>query len=321
MSITSKPPASKPTIASAGDIIADIIIPLEKLPETGKQVYLDDVTISGGGCAANFAYACSRLGQDSSLYGAVGDDALGQELLEKLERGGVDISNSMQLPEEKTAITFSLIQGQERSFLTFRGTNREYSPTLEMFEKMEVSHVHFPSFFILEGMQNSYPDYFSRLKARRIRTSFDTGWAARGAGERELEIIRNILSQGPIFFPNLDEAGFILDDGTDTLSPEDAADRLLKLGCEMVVVKLGGEGCFVATGEEAFHSPGFSVDVVDTTGAGDCFAACFSSALLWGRDAREAARFANAAAALSVTGKGWENYPTRGEVEEFLKGR
>jgi sugar/nucleoside kinase (ribokinase family) len=89
-----------------------------------------------------------------------------------------------------------------------------------------------------------------------------------------------------------------------------------------VIVKLGALGCYVESPGEAFISPGFAVRPVDTTGAGDCFAAAFLAAIIRGGSLAEAARFANAAGALATLGMGGgDSAPTLQQVEEFLKGR
>ncbi|NLG68148.1 MAG: hypothetical protein GX496_01075, partial [Firmicutes bacterium] len=116
-------------------------------------------------------------------------------------------------------------------------------------------------------------------------------------------------------FPTLDEGRRLT--GLD--EPPSIAARLRSLGVKMVVLKLGPAGCYVDGPGGAFLSPGFRVEAVDTTGAGDCFAAAFLAAYLEGGGLREAARFANAAGALStlVVG-GAEAAPTRQDVLEFL---
>ena len=86
--------------------------------------------------------------------------------------------------------------------------------------------------------------------------------------------------------------------------PIEAAEKILDMGVKIVVVKLGGEGCYVSTKEESFHVPGFEVDVLDTTGSGDAFDGAFIVGLLQGRSLRETAVFANAAGALTATGYG-----------------
>ena len=89
-----------------------------------------------------------------------------------------------------------------------------------------------------------------------------------------------------------------------TSEPAEAAERIRAIGPETVVVKLGGEGCYVSSGGESFMCPGYRVKPVDTTGAEDAFDGAWVSATLEGWDLRERARFANAVGALTATGLG-----------------
>lgn len=101
-----------------------------------------------------------------------------------------------------------------------------------------------------------------------------------------------------------------------------AAERLLDQGCRAVVIKLGDRGVYAATDGTRAVIPAISVDVVDTTAAGDAFAAGMAVALAEGRELADAARFANVVGAISVTRMGAQpSMPTRAEVEEFAKAR
>jgi ribokinase len=126
-----------------------------------------------------------------------------------------------------------------------------------------------------------------------------------------------IWTQVAWFTPNETEAALYVGGG---LAPEEAAKRLLARGLRGVVLKRGGDGAYVAQagGNAAWVRP-FKVEAVDTVGAGDCFNGAFAVALLEGQDPWAAARFASAAAAISVTRRGAQaSMPSRAEVDEFL---
>ena len=119
------------------------------------------------------------------------------------------------------------------------------------------------------------------------------------------------------FTPNETEAAFYLG---QTLKPEDGAKQLLARGLKAVVLKRGGEGSYVAVADgKAAWVPAFKVQAIVTVGAGDCFNGAFAVALLEGHDPWAAARFASAAAGISVTRRGAQaSMPSRAEVEDFL---
>ena len=86
-----------------------------------------------------------------------------------------------------------------------------------------------------------------------------------------------------------------------------------------MVLKLGDQGCFYSDGQKELYSPGFKVNAIDATAAGDTFNAGLAVALAEGRPTEEALRFANAAAAISVTRMGAQSSaPSRSEVEDLL---
>jgi ribokinase len=126
-----------------------------------------------------------------------------------------------------------------------------------------------------------------------------------------------IWNQVAWFTPNETEASFYLG---KKLEPEEVAKLLLQRGLRGVVLKRGGEGAYVAlAGGKAEWVRPFCVKAIDTVGAGDCFNGAFAVALLEGRDPWTAARFASAAAAISVTRRGAQaSMPSREETEEFL---
>jgi ribokinase len=124
------------------------------------------------------------------------------------------------------------------------------------------------------------------------------------------------------FTPNETEAGFYLSNSASGDSPETVAESLLALGPEAVVLKLGARGVYLEDHNGlAKQIDGFSVHAVDTTAAGDAFNGTFATALMLGNSPSESARFAAAAAAISVTRPGAQpSMPTLTEVQRFLNG-
>ena len=130
-----------------------------------------------------------------------------------------------------------------------------------------------------------------------LTTSLDTGWDARGEW---IEVIGPCLSHTDLLFVNEDEARILT--GLPDLST--AARFFVDHGVSSVVIKTGPRGCLVLDQGTEIHVPAFHIEPVDTTGAGDCFAGAFLAALHRGMNTAEAARFANAAGALSVCALG-----------------
>jgi ribokinase len=157
------------------------------------------------------------------------------------------------------------------------------------------------------------------LKAAEIATGAGTRVILDPAPARPLP--PELLKMVSFMTPNQGEAGLISGQTvTDIESAKLAARALATSGCKNVIVKLGAEGAMLFVNGEDTVVPGFSVNAVDTTAAGDAFAGGFAAALVWGDGALSAAKFANAVAALSVTRLGAQSsIPWHDEVRRFLK--
>ena len=130
-------------------------------------------------------------------------------------------------------------------------------------------------------------------RAAGATTSLDTGWDARNEWAA---VIDPALPHTGVLFVNREEAGRL----SGHVDLDTAAAYFLERGVGLVVIKLGARGCSVRSAERTMEVPGFAVQAIDTTGAGDCFAGGFLAALQRGMTVLEAARFANAVGALSV---------------------
>ena len=284
---------------------------VESLPKKGEQVITNDFQIHCGGCAANFAFACTKLGADVKLFGKVSDDLFGSHIIKTLEFNSMDISNVL-LSDGKTGATISIVQGSDRSFITYRGTNATFSIKEVDFKSIKVDLTHLTSFFLLDTLQRDYEKIVSSVDGL---TSIDPGWEPRGWHPEKLGQLRDILPKIDIFFSNLDEARRI----TGKRRPQQIIDKLLKSGIKIIALKMGERGSIVADRKKITRVEAFDVTTTDTTGAGDVFDAGFVFAHLSGKGLIECAIFANAAAALSSEGIGWSAYRTLEDINDFLK--
>jgi len=305
----------KTTVLCIGDANIDVIL-RTRFPPRGKQVVISDYQVYGGGCATNFALACSRLGASVRLIGKIGKDHWGAFLVEKLRKNKVDVSEMVISKYVKTGVTFAIIEDEERSFITFRGGNASLSIQDIPLKKLMANIVHIPSFFLVESLRPHYAKLMKLARSRGAIISFDTGWDPFGLWRKTPHLLRTLQSTD-VFLPNLDEARRIT--GRISEGPKKLARRLLTMGPKIVCIKMGCRGSVVAEGTRVYRIPAFSVETVDSTGAGDVYNAAFMLAYFKTRDVLRSARFASAAAAISVTGPGWERYPYRSDVNGFLR--
>jgi sugar/nucleoside kinase (ribokinase family) len=300
----------------AGNITQDILVrPVDEF-RWGTTTWVDEFVEDMGGNASNCAFALALLGVPARLLGMVGNDERGAAALAKLRTAGVDVSNVGRSIEPTTTTICVTNSSGDRLFLQRVGSSREAfaEPTRFTPELCDgASHYHQANLYSLPNLRRSPDVPVRRARAAGLTVSVDTGWAVDG---RWIEALAPMLPFTTLLFVNQDEAEML----TGSREPFRVAQTLRGYGASGIVVKLGARGCAVFAGAEEFESPGFPVDTVDTTGAGDCFAAGFLAALSRGADYHAAARFANAVGALAVTALG----ATRGirsfeETEKWMQ--
>lgn len=252
---------------------------------------------SGGGSAANTAVVLSRLGIRTGFIGKVGEDKEGDFLLESLE--GVDKRGIKRGGRSGMAICL-LIKG-ERSIIIFPNANdalkiddidKDYAESCDL--------IHLTS-FVGDSPFNAQKALISRLNPD-IKVSFDPGilYAKRG-----ITALMPILRRTDIFFPEKKELEILTQKTWN-----EGAKEILNLGPKVIAITAGEEGSHIFTTNENFHIDAPKVDVVDTTGAGDVYAAGFIASYLRGKSLKESAIDATTLASKSITGFGREKYPS-----------
>ncbi len=273
-------------ILCAGNMVHDVLVrPVERL-DFDQTVWVEQVRTSLGGNGANTAYTLARLGVPVRLASVAGRDERGDELVSTLREAGVDTSGIARsdLPTSTTVVLVR--QDGARAFFHQPGCASDDFP-IEV--PGECSHFHLGNVFALPRFRRRAGEMMARARSAGMTTSLDTGWDARGEWA---DVIDPALPHTDMLFVNCDEA--------ERLSGGSGARYFLERGVQLVVMKLGPDGCSVHSAAGTLHVRGFGVEVVDTTGAGDCFAGGFLGALDRGMRLDEAARFANAVGALSV---------------------
>jgi len=299
-------------VVAIGDVNVDVLTtPLAKLPERDSQVLTEDLSLSVGGCAANFAYASSRLGMSSWLQGKVGDDWLGEFITKKL--AGVHCSLKVE-STCKTGVTLALVlRDGSRSFITFPGCNRELNFKDINLKLVDGEYLHLPS-FSLTGLGQDLYKLIDHAHSKGMLVSFDPGPEPGGWSKEGIKTVRDIISKVDIVELNLNEARAI----TGLETEKDVLSELAKMGPSLIAVKLGERGCIIRKGEEEIKVPSYKIEVVDSTGAGDVFDAALVYAHAHEMELEEMGKFANAAGALSCRAPGNSAYPEVGEVKKLI---
>jgi ribokinase len=295
-----------------GSINMDVVTSCERHPRIGETVLGNSVAFYPGGKGANQAIAAARCVGGSYLIGSVGADDFGKQMLTYLQANGVDTSGVAIESGTPTGVAVITVDAQgENSIVATPGANA-----------LAKAPAHSPASgsgaLVALAQLESPIDEITRLFA-----------AAKGAGGTTIlnpspyqSLPQELLQNTSIMILNEHEfARFIGRPATD--QPQDIIATLqsadFALPC--CIITTGRAGCILAeSGSTPIHVPGHKVEPLDTTGAGDCFAGWFAAELADGRALEEAARRANAAAAISVTRAGaGSSMPTKSEVESFLR--
>ena len=270
----------------SGLLFLDIVFTgLDSPPVPGTEVWAKGLG-SGPGGIANFAVALRRLGLTTSLAAALGADVPGDLCRRALEAEGVDLARSRRIDGWSTPVTVALPSDGDRALVTYG----EPSPVTQD----ELVGDPPPSRAVLVHLAPDSGRWIARSHAHGSLVFADVGW---DPSQRWLPELLEHLDSCHAFLPNADEAmGY-----TRTDSPAAALARLADL-VPLAVVTMGRDGAIAvdgATGESA-SAPGLTVDVVDTTGAGDVFGAGLTAATLAGWPLAERLRFAVLTSALSL---------------------
>lgn len=298
------------------DIVA-IGEPLMELSESTDGQY----TSGFGGDTSNFIIAASRQGATVSYQTAVGDDTFGTKFLQLWTREKVNTDFVKVDSNNHTGLYFISYGDQGHEFTYHReGSAASYLSEKDIREEVfkELRYLHISG--ITQAISNSACDaVFKALKFAHkndVTVTYDPNLRLKlWSLERARAIIHSTLPYVDIFLPSLDDVTHL----TGLEDPHKIIDYYLDMGVKMVVLKVGKQGAIVATKEGRTHIPGFSVNTVDATGAGDTFDGAFVARLSNGDRPEKAAQYANAAAAISTQGIGAVNpIPSQSEVEQFL---
>ena len=302
-------------IVVVGSANMDVVLPVERLARAGETILGGDLALFPGGKGANQAAAAGKLGGAVWLIAQVGSDPFGSALVASLQRAGVATDHVGEANRPTGCACIYVLPEGENSIVVSPGANATLDPATALARLAAVGDAG----FVLSQLETPLETVEAVFKAARSRgatTILDP------APARELP--RPLLGAVDFLTPNQSEAATLLGNPSweirDFADAAEAANRLLALGPSTVVMKLGALGCLVVGAHGNEKAVGFKVQAVDTTAAGDAFNGAFAVALAEGQTVAEAAVFANASAAISVTRAGAQaSLASRDEVVEFLE--
>jgi ribokinase len=298
-------------ILVVGSLNMDVVGCTTRIPVPGETIIGHTFLSQPGGKGANQAFAAARLGGKVSMLGRVGSDDFGCRIRANLECAGCDMSGVATVADCTSGIALIFVADTgQNSIVIVPGANSLLSAA-----DIEASSDQFKNVaFALLQLEIPMPAVVAAARA------------ATNAGGRVIldpapayDLPGDLFQLADVLTPNETEAAILMGLSPGRLDPAHAmaiGRDLQSRGAKAVIVKLGEQGCVLVCGTHADHLPAPEVKPVDTTAAGDVFNAALAVGLSEGMDLKAACRFANRAAAVSVTRMGSQTAaPTREEVE------
>ncbi|MGN0201278.1 MAG: ribokinase [Candidatus Cryptobacteroides sp.] len=295
-----------------GSSNTDMTVKTAALPAPGETVLGGDFTMSPGGKGANQAVAAKRAGGDVSFVCKVGKDTFGDNALKHYAEEGIDISGVLRSEKPSGVALITVDNEAENCIVVASGANTDISvgdvqESRSLLESCDI---------LLMQLEIPVP---AVLEA--ARTASEAGALVVLNPAPYCELPEEIFRYVSLFIPNMTElSSFSGIPVTDEASAVEAAGILFGKGVGRIIVTMGSCGSLIVGKEGHEFVPAMKVAAVDTTGAGDTYCGALCVALAEGKSLPEAARFATASSAISVTKMGAQTaIPTRAEIDSFLK--
>lgn len=249
-----------------GDYFFDMIYTgLGRMPRLGCELFCDNLTATGGAMYIT-AVAMRRLGANVGWAGCFGDDYYSNTIRDLAAREGLDLTLAKIMPKPYRRVTTSMAYEGERAFVTFCDPDEPDMQAyyLDCMDRCDFKHLHFGGLTTLEDAR----PLIDKARAKGATISMDcqdtpllhTDYCCKA-----------LLKQIDVFMPNAREAKIMTKSET-----VEGALEWLRAECKLAVLKDGADGAWAVRGAETVHTPAMSgVEVIDTTGAGDCFNAGF----------------------------------------------
>jgi len=290
---------------------------------TGPLRYVQNFNKSISGAESNVAIALSKLGHQVGWFSKIGDDEFGKYIRATIRGEGVDVSRVIVERDKNTGILFKeRFMHTNPSVYYYRknsaaSTMKPEELDEEYIKSAKILHITGITPALSLSCRKSVFKAIEIAKANNVLVSFDPNIRLKlWTKEEAVPVLLEIAKLSDIIFPGIDEGEMLL----GLTKPEEIADTFMKMGCRVVVVKLGVEGCYIADSVNKLYVNSYKVEnPEDTVGAGDGFSAGFLSGMLNKLDFKECGEYGNGVGAMAVLVKGdMEGYPNLEQLMEFI---
>ncbi|WP_411346475.1 ribokinase [Paenibacillus sp. WLX1005] len=294
--------AKQAKVCVVGSCSMDLVVSSSKRPAAGETVLGESFKTVPGGKGANQAVAAARLGAAVTMIGRVGDDHLGETILNNFKDNQVNVEYVKPVTHMESGTAHIILAEGDNSIIVVKAANDEVTPQYVQQAADVIRH----SDIVL--IQQEIPQE-TIVEVSRICAEANVPLLLNPAPARQVEA--EVLETVAYITPNEHEAAIVFE-GTEL------KDALRQYANRLIITE-GSNGVRYYDGEQEVVVPTYKVEAVDTTGAGDTFNAALGVALAEGQSLADSLQFANRAASLSVTKFGAQGgMPTRAEVEAAL---
>lgn len=285
-------------------------------PRAGMQLFETGEFIGPfpSGAPAIFIDTVARLGHTAGIFGGVGRDDFGKNILDRLKKDGVNVDYVFEDEHQSTAVAFvTYFKDGSRKFIYHIGNTPAVHPKpfdIKDIEAPKYFHIMGCSLMASEAFKEKIIDAALRFAADGAKISFDPNIRPELLGSRTIdEVLGEILSNCSVLMPGTEELKMLT--GEDTI--EGSIKKLFSYEkMQVVALKKGSRGSTLYTRDEQIECPSYQVEQVDPTGAGDCYDAALLCGLIEGKSLLEAGKMASAAGALNVMKLG----PMEGDISK-----
>ncbi len=272
-------------VLGLGTCNTDFLMNVERFSGADDEVDIRNLSTLIGGSAANFAVGVSRYGLKTGIMARIGNDFFGRHIRSELEKEGINTERLVSI-DEKTGMAFIAVEPDgERSIYTFMGSNSKFK-----LEREDISLIKHSEILHITGM---YIEVVEEASKHAKLLSFNPGNLLASYG---LDALDKILKRTHILFLNKKEVTLLTG-----RNYEEGAKLIVDNGVPLVVVTMGKEGSKVYTKNNHIHYPTNELKAIDTTGAGDSFAAGFITAFFKKNELKDCLKLGNQSASSCIT--------------------
>ncbi len=285
-------------IAGVGPALVDRICLIDDFPPLGGQAVVKKTEKFAGGAAANVIYGLAKFGLETAFFTTIGNDDDGELFRKSLEEVGVTC-RFVEFDCETGKVDVYVDKNGERTFFVFPNAAGKFYPFLED-DDYEIADFFYLDPFPTEKSLDAHVEIARKAKDHGKKVILNPGYPYSKLG---LDKLKSLLSFTDIVFLSKDEYEML---------------RGIEELVDLTVITLGKRGSMAIDHGKRYFAEAFDVNVVDTTGAGDAFAAGFIYAYIMGYSIKTCLKLGNFVASINIQKIGARNFPEKNIVDEFI---